>query len=739
MGTHRSGAQSACATSGGLVLVWGIGFGAERLGLAALKFPRIASICLFALLVLVGASLSRLSFDDDIHRVFLSESLLSQAQRAYEAEQSPPFSTALIHVTSPEALNAEDMATLRDLSLDLEFVDGVTAVASPFILRWPPSVEAPSGTPLFGTQIGSTFADDLASFEALETGLPTFVNDTLKAILLSVSINTDQTTIAAAMSSIQAELDRALPAGLSANITGEDIISAEIVSGLKDDLIALNLWGALIITLAAFALLRDLRMALLAVVPAIIGAAGVLALSVWLGYPITVLSNVIPILLLVLGVADGVHLTAHLKENGKLRGAIENVGPACALTALTTAVAFASIMLTGNAQLFEFAVLGAVGTMLSFALVIVTFALLGRIVSLSDKPIPQISAVFAQRLTRIGAARPRATITACMLILGVATLGFSQTKAWFPLYQNLPDDSATLATNDAITEDFGGVFQVVAETTGDWTQTRDLVAQLEAVSPAKTVLSEVNFARWLGHPDAPPTPQELETLPKALVDQLRSGDHTARIFVSVPEPMRSDDALARFDLIYDTALTAGAGTVMGLPTVMRQEAVNLIDHLSFGLIIAALGATLLVAIAFRSARLVPVLIIPNILPLMMTGASLHLWAQGQLTPTSVLALTIAFGIAIDDTVHFLSRFSDARAHGQTSAQAVASATKSAGQVMVLTTLLLTFGLSVTLFSDFTPIRLFGGMMIVTLWAALLIDLLLLPALLTWKRAAHVSV
>ena len=116
-------------------MVWGIGFGAERLGLVALKFPRIASICLFALLVLVGTSLSRLSFDDDIYRVFLSDSPLSQAQREYEAEQSPPLSTALIHVTSPEALNAEDMTALRDLSLDLEFVDGVTASRVTFHTR----------------------------------------------------------------------------------------------------------------------------------------------------------------------------------------------------------------------------------------------------------------------------------------------------------------------------------------------------------------------------------------------------------------------------------------------------------------------------------------------------------------------------------------------------------------------------------------------------------------------------
>jgi len=720
-------------------LWWGIGFGAERLGLMAVKFPRTAALVLLASLVLVGASLSRLSFDDDIHRVFLSDSALSQAQRAYEAAQSPPLSTALVHITSPDPLTAAQMTVLRDLSLDLEFVDGVTAVASPFVLRWPPSADAPSGRPLFAPQIDTAFGEDLASFEALGTGLPTFVKGDLTSVLFAVSVNTDQTTIMTATAQIKAELDRALPAPMSATLTGEDIMSVEIVTALKKDLIALNLWGALIVMLAAFALLRDLPMAMLAVVPALTGAAGVLALSVWLGYPITVLSNVIPILLLVLGVADGIHLTTHLKENGTVRGAIEHVGPACALTALTTAVAFMSIMVTGNAQLYEFAVLGAIGTLLAFVFVIVTFALLGRIIPLSGTPIPPISAVFARRLTAAGAARPRATVATCILILIVTTWGFSQTKAWFPLYQNLPDSSVTLATNDAISDDFGGVFQMIVETSGDWAQIREMVAQMEAVSPPKTVLSDVNFARWLGHPDQPVTANELETLPQALADRLRSDTGTARIFVSTSEPMRSDASLAQFDLVYDTAVTAGADRIIGLPLIMRQEAVNLIEQLSRGLVIAAVGATLLVAIAFRSLRLVPILITPNILPLMATGASLHLWAHGQLSPTAVLALTIAFGIAIDDTVHFLSRFSSAKAAGETSGRAVVAATRSAGQAIVLTTLLLTVGLSVTLFSDFTPIRLFGGMMIVTLWAAVLIDLLVLPALLTWKRIADVTV
>ncbi len=713
---------------------WGIGFGAERIGLAAFRFPRSATICMFALLILIGVSLPHVSFDDDINRAFLSDSPLSQAQRRYQAQQSPPLSTVLIDIRSPDAFDAGDMTLLRHMTRDLEAIHGVTAVASPFRLRFPPTAETPSGTPVFGPQIDAAFPDALGRFDALETGLPTLVNDLRTAMLISVSIDTGQSALGAAVSGIKAEVQGSLTDGLSANITGEDVISAEIVSGLKDDLVALNLWGALVIALAALALLRDVRMAVLAVIPAMFGAAGVLALSVWLGYSITVLSNVVPILLLVLGVADGVHLVGHLKESRDLRETLTTVGPACALTALTTAVAFASIMVTDNAQLFEFAVLGAIGSMLSFGIVIVTIALLGRRITLSEKPIPPVTLSIAERCVRAGTWRPRVTIAICLLLLAGTTFAFTQTKPWYPLYQNLPDDSPTLSANDAIAKDFGGVFHMILETGTDWAKTRALVDQIEGISPPKTVLSEVNLARWLGHPDMRPTQSELDRLPQELTTQLRGDAGQSRVFVAVPEPMRNKQTAKQFDRLYDMALAAGADHIIGLPTIMRQEAVNLIKQLSAGLVLAALGATLIVAVAFRSFRLVPVLIIPNVLPLMMTGASLQLWADGQLTPTAVLALTISFGIAIDDTVHFLSRVSNARTKGQTATQAVDTAARSAGQVMVLTTLLLTFGLCVTLFSGFTPIRLFGGMMIVTLWAALLIDLMLLPALLTWRTA-----
>ncbi len=710
-----------------------LGFGAERIGVAALKYPRAASLLLLLIIGLIAATLPRVSFDNNVNRVFLSENAISESQRRFEQEQSPPTSTALIRISSASMLTSADLTAIRALALQLGRLDGVTTVASAHSLRWPLESGARFGRYVLPSTIDESFPEDLDEFEAMHLGLPSFVNSDRSALILSVLVDTSQAQVPAVIDAIDQQLSSSLPENLSARVTGEDIINAEIVSGLKKDLVSLNLFGAVLISFAAFVLLRDARMALLAVTPALIGASGVLALSVWLGYPITVLSNVIPILILVLGVANGMHLAGHLKDGGTVHDAIQTVAPACALTAFTTMIAFASIMLTSNEQMFEFAVLGALGTLLAFSIVIATFALLGRVISVSSRPVPQVSAVFAQRLARLGSSWPRVTVVTCLALLVVATIGFNQTRAWFPLYQNLPDNSATIAINDAIAEDFGGVFTMIVETSGDWEQITSLVTTLEDISGPQTVFSALSIARWFGHPDIPATDDEYDKLPSAFTGALRGANNTSRIFVSVPEPMRNEQTLLHFDTLYTAARDAGASQIFGLPTIMRKEAVTLIEQLSLSLVLATLGAVLICAFAFRSASLIPILLVPNVLPLLLTGASLHLWTSGQLSPTAALALTIAFGIAVDDTVHFLSRFSAARTRGESSKDAVISATRAAGQAIVLTTLLLTVGLSVTVISDFTPIRLFGAMMIVTLWAALLIDLLLIPALLTWKR------
>ncbi|APE45500.1 RND transporter [Sulfitobacter alexandrii] len=631
----------------------------------------------------------------------------------------------------------DDLSGLRDISLDLEFVEGVTGVASPFALRLPPEEGTARGTPLFGPTIGPDYPERLARFDALETGLPTLINPDRTALLMVIDVASGRQPLAETLAALRETFAGGLPEDTRLTLTGEDAISAEIVGGLKTDLVSLNLWGGLLVVLAALVLMRDPRMALLAVVPALCSAAAVLALSVWLGYPVTVLSNVVPLLLLVLGVADGVHLAGHLKTSGQdVEDTIRNIGPACALTGLTTAAAFAGIMVTGNDQLFEFAVLGATGALMCLSLTLVIFALLGRVLPPGTGTPAAATGRVALTLCAAAARRPLAVTLAALALLVVSTGAYLQNTPWFPLYQNLPRQSATLAANDAIAKDFGGVFQMVVEVPDDWETLLRADRALSAVAGPQAVLSQADVARWAGSVDAPPDAQLLGSLPAGTLGRLETADGGYRLFVSTPEPMRNRQSLARFDALEAAAFSAGAARVIGLPALMRHEAVHLISQLSLGLLLAAVGGTLIVALAFRSPRIFALLLVPNLLPLMVTGGSLMIWAGGQLTPTAVLALTIAFGIAIDDSVHFLNRYREARRTGKSSAEAVETAARSAGQVMVMTTVLLTAGLGVTAISDFFPIRLFGGMMILTLWTALLCDLLLLPALLLLRKADH---
>jgi predicted RND superfamily exporter protein len=198
--------------------------------------------------------------------------------------------------------------------------------------------------------------------------------------------------------------------------------------------------------------------------------------------------------------------------------------------------------------------------------------------------------------------------------------------------------------------------------------------------------------------------------------------------------MHSLRSLATQDRLEQAALSAGADRVVGLPVIMRHESIAIIMQLGRGLLAACILATLVIAIAFRWPSLLAVLLAPNIIPLAVTAAALHVLDGGHLTPTAVLALTIAFGIAVNDSIHFASRYRLELNNGLDQRSALMTSLTRTGRVMVLTTVLLCVGMLVTQFSVFAPVRLFGQMMIMSFFLALAADLVLLPALLKQVRS-----
>ena len=153
----------------------------------------------------------------------------------------------------------------------------------------------------------------------------------------------------------------------------------------------------------------------------------------------------------------------------------------------------------------------------------------------------------------------------------------------------------------------------------------------------------------------------------------------------------------------------------------------MIRQLNRGLLAAIVVVILVIGIAFRSLKVLLLSIFPNLFPIVTAGAVLYL-IGGGLEYASVIALTVAFGIAVDDTIHFLNRLRLETSRTPVLVDGVTETISRIGPVLVLTTLVLIVGLSATVLSDLPSMRLFGQLFMTTLGAAIFGDLLILPAI-----------
>ena len=156
---------------------------------------------------------------------------------------------------------------------------------------------------------------------------------------------------------------------------------------------------------------------------------------------------------------------------------------------------------------------------------------------------------------------------------------------------------------------------------------------------------------------------------------------------------------------------------------------NIVRGLQLDLTASVLVNLALIGFAFQSFRVALASAVPNLFPVLGTEAWLYFTGAG-LQLTTVIALTIAFGIAVDDTVHFLSHYLHSRRDdGLEHMEAVRHTLNRIGGAIVATTLILCSGVAIVLFSDLPQVALFGALFVSTLGFALIGDLFILPAML----------
>jgi predicted RND superfamily exporter protein len=705
-------------------------------GQVALRHQALAVLFLGLVLVGIVAAMFNLRFESNIYRALSSQNPVLAPYEAFLEETGGKRRQFLLLMERKAGLRPQDYRAIGDFTLEIGLVDHVASTFSITSARFPTTHPSLAGQLVVPNDLGPDDLDKrLSAFEQVPSLPKMLLSSERQAAMILVAMADDAPRgaaqeIYAQITSLQAE---GLDGGLLAGVASEELIGASITEALKTDLIVFSLGGGLLASLVAIFLLRNIRLILVCTIPAVLSGGASLIFYPLLGIPITVLNNVIPILVFVLALADSVHLTSRLADNrvdteaplrDHIADAIRAVGPACALTALTTAIAFGAISISSDVQFQELAKVGASAVLFGYVVVVVAFPITATFL----RPTGQIRHFGANRLAHMVGhitRHARKVIGLALVALVVSAAVLLPIEPWFNLKQNQQINSDLRVAEERIGAYFGGFYRLWIEfdAVGDPNATAAKIADVAGDYP---VLSAPLLNQWRG--------EEINTLFGAgeafeALDQLFAPEYgRMRALVLVPEPMENRDTLARYDQI-EGELEALGATVMGLPAILRHEPAILLWQMTESLLWAVALSCILIAIAFRKAWIALIMVLPNLLPLIITAAAHALLNNWQFGPVAVLSLTIAFGIAVDDSIHFISRYAAARKAGRETEDAIANAVREAGKPMIAASILICAGLVAPLFSQFETVQTFANMQIIALSTAIVCDLVVLPALI----------
>ncbi len=547
--------------------------------------------------------------------------------------------------------------------------------------------------------------------------------------------------------------------------------TAEMVKRELNMFIFLALGITAIIILLFFRSFKVMMYSMLVVGMAVIWALGLQGI---MGYKVTILTGMIPPLIIVIGVPNSVFLLnkyhqefqKHGNKIKSLQRVIRKIGNATFLTNLTTASGFATFIFTSSRILVEFGIMASINIMvvffLSLLLIPIIFSFLAEP---KERHIQHLgNPVFTRILNKLVHislnSRGAVYISAGVLLL-MGGFGISRIETTGYMLDDIPHDHQLYSDLKFFEKHFSGLMplEIVIDTEkpGGVMRTSSLqkmekldhkLSQYPELSKGLSMLQVVMFARQAYYNGNPafyslPSQQErnfiLSYLPKgssgpgvvsSFIDSTRQ---RARISYRMADVgtvhMEQLDRQIRQEIdsifppeVYRTSVT-------GSSIVFFKGTEYLVRNLFISLFLAVLLIASFMAWMFKSKRMVLVSLIPNLLPLVTTAALMG-FLDIPIKPSTILVFSIAFGISVDDTIHFLAKYRQELGEtGWSIRAATVLALKETGLGMIYTSIILFFGFGIFTMSDFGGTVALGALVAITLMVALFSNLILLPTLL----------
>jgi len=561
---------------------------------------------------------------------------------------------------------------------------------------------------------------------------------------------------------------------LNVRISGMPYIRTMNAQNIMDEIGKFVIIAICVTIFIFFFFFRSYRATLITLSVVITGVMWALGILGLLQFEITVLTALIPPLIIVIGVPNCIFLINkyqhEVKKHGNqarsLQRVISKIGNATLMTNITTACGFATFVLTDSQVLKEFGVVASINIMVIFILSILLIPII-----YSFLPLPKKKHLkhlnndwlnsFVDFLGNTVKKRRIPVFIISILCLCISIVGMNKIEISGNLIEDMPAKSEFVRDIKFFEKEFKGVLplEIMIDSRRKNGMTRlanlkrmnDFHEHILKIPELSSPISVVNISKYIkqsfynGNPNyfQLPSSQENTFISGYLKNsKLKLGENNsyinetgqiARITTMIgeidTERMEGIEAslLKGIELYFpedrfDVSLT---GKTLGY----LKGTKFLIKNLLISLFLAIILISLMITYLFRSYKMVIISLVPNILPLLFTAGVMG-FLNIPIKPSTILVFSIAFGISVDDTIHFLVKYrQELIANNWKIRKSVFSSLRETGISMFYTSVVLFFGFSVFMTSSYGGTIALGGLVSTTLLFAMLANLVLLPSLL----------
>ena len=561
--------------------------------------------------------------------------------------------------------------------------------------------------------------------------------------------------------------------GNSYYLTGAPYGRNELFQCMRRDFSTLLPLGILLLVLSMYLVFRNYLSVLLPFVAISIAVVWTVGCMYWMASQLNFLSVLIPTILFIIGTSDCIHILSQYQDcrydcRTKREALFETIRLMilpCFLTTLTTMVGFSSLAISRIEPIRHFGLYSAIGIGFGYILAITLIPIgfsVGDTRSFSlNRPSSELFLKLLTSINKLDRTHKAAIVLVSVLALSLGLYGTTKIQLETDLGRFFGNDFKGYSDILYIEKEFGGVaplYAVIDTQTEDGLKDPELLRAIDRFSDylrqqdgvdkvitASDLIKHMNYRFHDSDPAYEIIPDDRKQIAELLLMASLSddGDMLSRFFddtysktsIGIRYRHRELSRIDGLNKVIRSYLRSDShfqeptrSYATGTTILFANTMVPILDGLYQSLFVASIAIFLLMILLFRSFKVALISMVPNLVPILLTLGTMGL-LDIRLNIATAPVAAIALGIAIDDTIHFLVRFRREFDNGRNYSKAIENTLRSVGKPILVTTIVLTAGFCIFLFSNFQPTQNLGVLISFAVVSAVFADLIVLPVLL----------